>query len=91
MHILIGIFYRPPDSSKYLHRDFNNTFNEVLSSVSSEPSESIVLGDFNVNYLIPRDNPEFKAILNLYGFKQMIKKAYTNKRLDQNFDRHYRH
>ena len=73
-NIPIGIFYRPPDSSKYLHRDFNNTFNEVLSSVSSEPCESIVLGDFNVNYSVPGDNPEFKAIMNLYSFKQMINK-----------------
>ena len=73
-NILIGIFYRPPDSSKYLHRDFNNTFNEVLSSVSSEPCESIVIGDFNINYSVPGDNPKFKAIMNLYSFKQMINK-----------------
>ena len=73
-NILIGIFYRPPDSSKYLHRDFNNVFNEMMSLVSALSNESIVLGDFNVNYLIPGDNAEFKAILNLYGFKQIVEK-----------------
>ena len=73
-NILIGIFYRPPDSSKYLNRDFNNAFNERMSLVSALSNESIVLGDFNVNYLIPGDNAEFKAILNLYGFKQIVEK-----------------
>lgn len=33
-----------------------------------------MLGDFNVNYSVPGDNPEFKAIMNLYSFKQMINK-----------------
>ena len=46
----------------------------MRSSVSSEPCESIVICDFNVIYSAPGDNPEFKTIMNLYSFKQMINK-----------------
>ena len=46
----------------------------MTSLVSALWNESIVLGDFNVIYLIPGDNAEFKAILNLHGFKQIVKK-----------------
>lgn len=72
---LICILYRPPDSSKHLNRIFNKEFNEMLSLASKECKETIILGDVNVNFLVPRDNKEFKSILNLHGLKQIIKKA----------------
>ncbi len=36
--------------------------------------EPLLLGDCNVNYLVKEHNANFKANLNLHGFKQIIKK-----------------
>ena len=73
--ILLGIFYRPPGTSKYLAADFMATFNEMLTYCSSENKEAILLGDFNVNYLNNGQDKEIKDAFRLYGFKQIIKKA----------------
>ena len=73
--ILLGIFYRPPGTSKYLAADFIATFNEMLAYCSSENKEAILLGDFNVNYLNNGQDKEIKDAFRLYGFKQIIKKA----------------
>ena len=72
--ILICIMYRPPDSSNHLNRNFNTELHEMLSSAAKEDKEMILLGDVNVNYLIPGDNKDFKTILNLHGLKQIITK-----------------
>jgi exonuclease III len=56
---LICILYRPPDSSKQLNHNFNKEFDEMLSLASKECKETIILGDVNVNFLVPRDNKEF--------------------------------
>ena len=60
---LIGIVYRPPDSSKHLCADFNCKFESMLSTVSSEDKECILTGDINCNYLVPSDHKEIKSIL----------------------------
>ena len=49
--LLIGIIYRPPDSSKHLCPDFNCKFDSMLSTVSSENKECILTGDINYNFL----------------------------------------
>lgn len=49
----------------------------MLSMASESSQEIILLGDMNVNYLVPEDNKEFKSILNLFGFIQMINKPIT--------------
>ena len=69
---LIGIVYRPPDSSKHLCADFNCKFESMLSTVSSEDKECILTGDINCNYLVPSDHKEIKSILASYGLKQLI-------------------
>ena len=56
------IVFLPPDSSKYLSKDFNNHLNSMLSKVSQKSHETILMGDLNVNFL-KQDNKEFKAIL----------------------------
>lgn len=73
--ILIATFYRPPGSSAYLPIEFNNTFNEMLLNGTKESKEIIILGDFNVDYLKADDNKEIKTKFQLFGFKQLIKKA----------------
>ena len=68
---LILIMYRPPDTSKYLHRDFNKMFCELLLHVGEK--ELIITGDLNVNFLKRNDNKEIKSLLTSYGFTQLIK------------------
>ena len=67
----VMIFYRPPDTSKYLHKHFNDFFADMLLNISDK--ETITLGDINVNFLKRENNQEFKSILQLNGFKQIIK------------------
>ena len=69
---LIGIVYRPPDSSKHLCADFNCKFESMLSTVSSEDKECILAGDINCNYLVPSDHKEIKSVLASLGLKQLI-------------------
>ena len=64
---LVRIMYRPPDSSKYLSKDFNIHLNSTLSKVSEKSQETILMGDLNVNFL-KQDNKELKAILNIFAF-----------------------
>ena len=72
--VLVGIIYRPPTSSKYLPTNFNEHLNEMLEKATEGSIETILLGDVNVNYLVRNDNKEFKSILSLYGFEQMVQK-----------------
>lgn len=69
---LIGIVYRPPDSSKHLCADFNCKFDSILLIVSSEDKECILTGDINCNYLVPSDHKEIKSIFASFGLKQLI-------------------
>ena len=73
--ILLCTIYRPPDSSKYLHRNFEYYFSEMLAFANHNSIEIIIMGDINVNYLKANDNVEIKASLSLNGFKQLLKTA----------------
>ena len=70
---LLCIMYRPPESSKYLSKDFNVHLHEMLAKASEKSQETILLGDLNVNFL-RQDNKDLKSILNICGYKQMIQK-----------------
>lgn len=72
-NFLLGVIYRPPDTSDYLPKDFNKIFTDNLSNVFNESKEVILMGDVNVNYLDKHSNKEFKSVLNLFGLKQLIK------------------
>ena len=58
--------YRPPDANQefYLH------FEELLKAVADK--ESIILGDFNVDWKSKNKRKKLKFILNKVGFKQLI-------------------
>lgn len=71
---LIAVIYRPPVGSKHLNKNFNTCLNDMLSLASEMSKEIILLGDVNVNYLVPDDGREFKSIMNLFGFSQIINK-----------------
>ena len=72
---LIGVIYRPPDSSKHLPKNFNNSFDEMLRKACELSLETILMGDANVNYLVPGDGKDFKSIVSSNGLKQIIRKA----------------
>ena len=74
-NFLICCVYRPPDLSNYLDKNFNNYLSNMLSIATAERKEVTILGDVNVNYLCKNDNKEFKDIMALYGFQQMVKQA----------------
>ena len=72
---LIATFYRPPISSKYLPIDFNKNFNDLLTRASTENKETLILGDFNVDFLKNDNNKVIKDTFKLHGFTQLIKYA----------------
>ena len=67
---LIGIIYRPPDSSKHLSKNFEQKLDDILSNVSAENKESIITGDINCNYLQKNNHRNIKSIFEGYGYKQ---------------------
>ena len=71
--ILLCITYRPPDSSKHLDANFECNFEEIISLASKERKETIITGDLNCNYLNNADHKPLKRMLQLHGFKQIIK------------------
>ena len=66
------VIYRPPDSSKHVHEDFNQRFSNVLSLMADK--ETIIMGDVNADFLSKNTNTELKLIFKLYGFEQLIEK-----------------
>ena len=75
---LIGVIYRPPDSSKHLPDNFNETFESMMSTVVSEDKECILTGDINCNYLEGSDHKDLKAILSSFNLKQLISSPHKN-------------
>ena len=65
--------YRPPDSSKHISKNFVNSFKNILSKVSAENKETIIVSDINCNYLDNENGKSIKEMLSLFGFKQCIK------------------
>ena len=45
----------------------------MLNIISAENKETIMLGDFNCDYKIPRDHEDLKALIKTYGYSQLIK------------------
>ena len=69
----VGCVYRPPDSSCHLSKEWNNIFSLDLANIFDCEKETIVVGDFNVNYLKRADHREVKDIFNGHGLTQLIK------------------
>ena len=73
-NFLMTSFYRPPNDSKYLVKDFDEQFNDQLMTVSREKKEVIILGDLNSDYLVKNDKVNVKNAITINGFKQLIDK-----------------
>ena len=71
---LICVLYRPPDSSKHLHKNFNEKLENFLSTITHENKELIIImGDINCNYLDKKVGKPLKELLSLHGLIQIIK------------------
>ena len=66
--------YRPLDSSKHLHKNFNSDFGNMLSVVNCKNKEVILSGDLNCNYLIANYHKEIKDTIKINGLRQIIDK-----------------
>ena len=73
--LIIGVAYRPPDSSKYLSKCFQGKFIKTLSTLNRENKESLILGDLNCNYLDRNNHRSLKENLKLQGLSQLIESA----------------
>jgi exonuclease III len=72
---LVGGFYRPPEGSRYLPKNFNELLRNVLIKINELSCETILMGDLNVNYLKSSKNKDLKQLIAAQGFDQLINKA----------------
>ena len=70
----VCVLYRPSDTSKYLDRNFESDFSDMVNTSVSENKELILMGDLNADYLNTSKNKEVKRIIKGHGLKQIIKK-----------------
>ena len=66
---LIGIMYRPPNTSKHLNKNFEQKLANILNNISLLNKETIILGDLNCNYLDNKSNISVKDLFTLRGYK----------------------
>ena len=71
---LIGILYRPPDSSNYSNTNFPTSLKEILQTASHENKEITIMGDVNCDYFVKDDHKEVKHIFTAFGLKQLVTK-----------------
>ena len=72
---LIGIMYRAPNTSKHLHKNFEQKLANMLNNISLLSKETIILEDLNCNYLDNKNNVSIKDPFKLRGYKQISKTA----------------
>ena len=65
---LVGCFYKPPETSKYLQKNYNELLLNDLTRVSKQNNETIILGDFNINYHDPANGKNFKSLFSQMGY-----------------------
>ena len=71
---LLGTMYNPPAGSKYLLENFSTLLDHMLSVISTELKEIILMGDLNIDYLKKENNKPIKEILDFYNLKQIVTK-----------------
>ena len=72
---VVRVLCRPPYSSKYSNKNFLKTLSDVLNKLSYKDKKTILIGDFNCDYLKDNDHREIKNLFVSYGYKQLIEKA----------------
>ena len=71
---LLCVLYQPQDTSKYLPKNFNTLFKNIMDKTDTSNQEIIIMVNVNIKFLCRKSN-ECKDTLMLYGFKQLITKA----------------
>ena len=61
-NIIVGCIYKPPDTSV---SDFNNSINNILSTISFENKLTYLMGDFNINILNTESHQPTEDFINL--------------------------
>ena len=72
---LIRIMHRPPNTSKRIHKNFEQKLADILNNISLLNKETIIIGDLNCNYLDNKNNVSIKDLFQLRGYQQIIKTA----------------
>ncbi|CAB3991987.1 Hypothetical predicted protein [Paramuricea clavata] len=76
---LVGVFYRPPDSSDYHDCEFMPKFDAMLDLAIEQGREVIITGDFNCDFLPVKATTSYckqlKSILRVQYFSQLINAA----------------
>ena len=65
--LLIGSFYRPPNSKS----EYWDLIDQSIKNVSSTPHKFIVLGDFNTNFL-SNPSPQLLDVINFNNLQQVV-------------------
>ena len=70
---LIGIMYGHPNTSKHLHKNFEQKLANILNNISLLNKETIILEDLNCNYLDNKSNVSIKDFSNYAAINKSLK------------------
>ena len=70
---LIGIMYGHPNTSKHLHKNFDQKLANMLNNISLLYKETIILEDLNCNYLDNKSNVSIKDFSNYAAINKSLK------------------
>ena len=71
---LLGTIYRPPSGSKYFLENFSSLLEHMLSVITVESKETILMGDLNIDYLKNDNNKPIKEIFDICNMIQIVTK-----------------
>ena len=78
-NLLVGTFYRPPNSSSYYDKDFMSKFEVIVNECTAQGNEIITMGDLNCDFFAKRPIPveckQLKALFKCLNFTQLITEA----------------
>ena len=86
---LIEIMYQPLNTSKHLHKNFEQKLADILNNISPLNKETIIIKDLNCNNLDNKNNVSIKDAFKLHGYKQIIKTATRITKDSSTIIRHY--
>ena len=68
--ILVGAIFKPPDSDATI---FTDSLGKMFDKLTTNETETILLGDFNFNYIVANTaTMKFKRLTSLFHLKQLI-------------------
>ncbi|KXJ05002.1 hypothetical protein AC249_AIPGENE4972, partial [Exaiptasia diaphana] len=65
---LVSTWYRPPDSSRYLFK----VFEDIIDKIDAISLDYYLLGDINCDFLDPSKSRSLATIFDVYGLTQLI-------------------